>query len=183
MGISTLASYRNAQLFEVIGLDAEICRDFFESSPRWAEANSLQQLLGDYLLNHAQAFRPEFKQPADAGLYRFRKQGEQHASSADLLRKMHAHMRNPDAARYQEFEALALEREPVAIRDLLDFVRAEPGSCDSVESEAAILRRFSVQAMSVGAISPEAHRTLALAMNEVDEPVREVTREVGTEVS
>jgi glutamate synthase domain-containing protein 2/glutamate synthase domain-containing protein 1/glutamate synthase domain-containing protein 3 len=167
MGISTLASYRNAQLFEVIGLDAEICRDFFESAPRWAEANSLQQLLGDYLLNHAQAFRPEFKQPADAGLYRFRKQGEQHAASADLLRKLHAHMRNPDAARYQEFESLAREREPVAVRDLLDFVRAEPASCDSVESEASILQRFSVQAMSVGAISPEAHRTLALAMNEL----------------
>jgi glutamate synthase domain-containing protein 2/glutamate synthase domain-containing protein 1/glutamate synthase domain-containing protein 3 len=168
MGISTLASYRNAQLFEVIGLDAEICRDFFESAPRWAEANSLQQLLGDYLANHAQAFRPEFKLPADAGLYRFRKQGEQHAASANLLRKLHAHMRNPDAERYKEFEAISLEREPVAIRDLLDFVRAEPGSCDLVESEAAILRRFSVQAMSVGAISPEAHRTLALAMNELD---------------
>ncbi|MCU1254237.1 MAG: glutamate synthase (ferredoxin) [Candidatus Angelobacter sp.] len=167
MGISTLASYRNAQLFEVIGLDAEICREFFESAPRWAEANSLQQLLGDYLLNHAEAFRPEFKQPADAGLYRFRKQGEQHATSADLLRKMHAHMRNPDAARYREFESLALEREPVAVRDLLDFVRAATGSCDSVESESAILQRFSVQAMSVGAISPEAHRTLAIAMNEL----------------
>ncbi|MGZ4888825.1 MAG: glutamate synthase large subunit [Candidatus Angelobacter sp.] len=167
MGISTLASYRNAQLFEVIGLDAEICRDFFESAPRWAEANSLQQLLRDYLLNHGQAFRREFKLPADAGLYRFRKQGEQHAASADLLRKLHAHMRNPDAGRYQEFESLAMEREPVAIRDLLDFVRAETGPCDSVEPEAAILQRFSVQAMSVGAISPEAHRTLALAMNEL----------------
>jgi glutamate synthase (ferredoxin) len=167
MGISTLASYRNAQLFEVIGLDAEICRDFFESAPRWAEANSMQQLLRDYLLNHAQAFRPEFKSPTDAGLYRFRKQGEQHASSADLLRKLHAHMRNPDPERYKEFEAIALEREPVAIRDLLDFVRADKGPCDSVELEAAILQRFSVQAMSVGAISPEAHRTLALAMNEL----------------
>ncbi|MCU1331266.1 MAG: gltS [Candidatus Angelobacter sp.] len=167
MGISTLASYRNAQLFEVIGLDAEICREFFESAPRWAEANSLQQLLGDYLLNHADAFGPEFKQPADAGLYRFRKRGEQHAASADLLRKMHAHMRNPDAARYEEFESLALEREPVAVRDLLDFVCAGAEPCDSVESEAAILQRFSVQAMSVGAISPEAHRTLALAMNEL----------------
>jgi glutamate synthase domain-containing protein 2/glutamate synthase domain-containing protein 1/glutamate synthase domain-containing protein 3 len=167
MGISTLASYRNAQLFEVIGLDVEICREFFESAPRWAEANSLQQLLGDYLMNHAQAFQPEFKSPADAGLYRFRKQGERHASSADLLRKLHAHRRNPDAKRYKEFEAIALEREPVAIRDVLDFMCSEPGSSDSVEPEAAILQRFSVQAMSVGALSPEAHRTLAVAMNEL----------------
>jgi len=167
MGISTLASYRNAQLFEVIGLDGQVCRDFFESAPGWAEANSLEQLLGDYLFNHAQAFRPEFKSPADAGLYRFRKQGERHSASADLLRKLHAHVKNPDAGRYSEFESLALEREPVAIRDLLGISCAESALHDSVEPEASILQRFSVQAMSVGAISPEAHRTLALAMNEL----------------
>jgi glutamate synthase (ferredoxin) len=167
MGISTLDSYRNGQLFEVIGLDEGVCRDFFESAPRWAEANSLTQLLADYLFNHAKAFRREFKAPADAGLYRFRKQGEQHAASADLLRKLHAHVKSPASERYPEFESLALEREPVAIRDLLEIVFAESRSCGFVESEADILRRFSAQAMSVGAISPEAHRTLALAMNEL----------------
>jgi glutamate synthase (ferredoxin) len=167
MGISTLASYRNAQLFEVIGLEEEICREFFESAPRCAEANSLKQLLGDYLFNHAQAFKPEFKAPADSGLYRFRKEGEKHATSADLMRKLHAHIKNPDAGHYQEFESLALEREPVAVRDLLDLAPATSVSCESVEPDASILQRFSVQAMSVGAISPEAHRTLALAMNEL----------------
>jgi len=167
MGISTLASYRNAQLFEVIGLDEKVCQEFFESAPRWAEANSLQQLLADYLFNHAHAFRSEFKAPADSGLYRFRKQGEQHASSADLLRRIHSHVKNPDSGRYREFESLALEREPVAIRDMLEIVSPETGQCELVEPEAAILQRFSAQAMSVGAISPEAHRTLALAMNEL----------------
>jgi glutamate synthase (ferredoxin) len=66
MGISVLASYRNAQLFEIIGLDEDVCRDFFESAPHWAEARSLEQILGDYLANHEQAFRSEFKAPADA---------------------------------------------------------------------------------------------------------------------
>src|SRR5258708_34342053 len=56
MGISTLASYRNAQLFEVIGLDQQLCQGFFESAPRWAQANSFEVLLADYLSNHAQAF-------------------------------------------------------------------------------------------------------------------------------
>jgi glutamate synthase (ferredoxin) len=167
MGISTLASYRNGQLFEVIGLDEQICEEFFESAPHWAEAVTLQELLGDYQFNHATAFQPDFKAPADAGLYRFRKQGEKHATSADLLRKLHAHIKNPDAAHYSEFESLAVTREPVAIRDLLEFVPAEAGPRDSVEPEAEIVKRFSVQAMSVGAISPEAHRTLALAMNEL----------------
>ncbi len=167
MGISTLASYRNAQLFEVIGLEEEVCREFFESASRCAEANSLEQLLGDYLFNHAQAFKPEFKSAADSGLYRFRKEGEKHGTSADLMRKLQAHIKNPTAEHYQEFEALALEREPMAIRDLLDFASPKSISCDQVEPESAILGRFSVQAMSVGAISPEAHRTLALAMNEL----------------
>ena len=167
MGISTLASYRNTQLFELIGLDGELCSDFFESAPHCAEANSLKQLLGDYLFNHAQAFGPSFKSPADSGLYRFRKQGERHSTSADLMRKLHAHIKNPDSGRYQEFESFALQREPVAIRDLLNIVAVAPLPYDSVEPESAILQRFSVQAMSVGAISPEAHRTLALAMNEL----------------
>jgi glutamate synthase domain-containing protein 2/glutamate synthase domain-containing protein 3 len=167
MGISTLASYRNAQLFEVIGLDSAVCREFFESAPSWADANTLEQLLRDYLFNHTRAFRHDFKAPVDAGLYRYRKQGERHGSSADLLRKLHAHIKNPSPERYREFESLAREREPVAIRDLLELVPSESETGDSVEPEAAILRRFSVQAMSVGAISPEAHRTLALAMNEL----------------
>jgi len=168
MGISTLASYRNAQLFEVIGLEEKLCEEFFESAPHCGEANSLEQLVGDYLFNHAQAFKPEFKAPADAGLYRFRKEGEKHSTSAELMRKLHAHIKNPSEERYKEYEALAQEREPVAVRDLLEFVtKDQPFSDDAVEPEAAILRRFSVQAMSVGAISPEAHRTLALAMNEL----------------
>src|SRR5579859_387468 len=107
MGISTLASYRNAQLFEVIGLDGEICRDFFEDAAHWAEANTLEQLLRDYLFNHAQAFRGDFTAPADSGLYRFRKQGEQHGTSAELLRKMHAHIKDPESGHYQKFESLA----------------------------------------------------------------------------
>src|SRR5262249_14680531 len=83
IGISVLASYRNAQLFEVVGLDEDLCGGFFENATRWAEARPLEQILADYLANHEQAFRSEFPAPADAGLYRFRKQGEQHATSAD----------------------------------------------------------------------------------------------------
>jgi glutamate synthase domain-containing protein 2/glutamate synthase domain-containing protein 1/glutamate synthase domain-containing protein 3 len=167
MGISTLASYRNSQLFEVLGLDEDLCRDFFETAPQWPGATSLPQLLEDYLFNHAQAFRTEFRAPVDAGLYRFRKQGEQHATSGELLRKLHAHVKNPGSGHYQQFEALAQERVPVAVRDLLKISAVESRCCGPVESEADILRRFSAQAMSIGALSPEAHRTLALAMNEL----------------
>jgi glutamate synthase (ferredoxin) len=166
MGISTLASYRNAQLFEVIGLDGRLCRTFFENAPRWAEATSLEQILGDYLFNHALAFA-ENQISRDAGLYRYRKQGEVHGTAPELLRKLHAHVKNGTAESYAEYEALSATREVTAIRDLLSVTSQEPVLKTNVETEEQIIQRFSVQAMSIGAISPEAHRTLALAMNQL----------------
>ena len=168
MGISTLASYRNAQLFEVIGLDGSLCREFFENAPRCAEATSLERVLEDYLHNHALAFHPEHKGPRDAGLYRFRKEGELHGTSPELLRRLHAHVKTGTAETYSSYEELAATREPSFVRDLLDIAFADDKDSkgpESVEAESELLQRFSIQAMSVGAISPEAHRTLALAMN------------------
>ena len=168
MGISTLASYRNAQLFEVIGLDGSLCREFFENAPRCAEAAPLERVLEDYLHNHAQAFHPEHRGPRDAGLYRFRKEGELHGTSPELLRRLHAHVKKGTAETYSSYEELAASREPSFIRDLLDISFLDSKDAkepESVEPEAKVLQRFSIQAMSVGAISPEAHRTLALAMN------------------
>ncbi len=165
MGISTIASYRNGQLFETIGLDHQICNEFFESAAHVAGSASLEQILEDYLHNHALAFQAGDASLKDAGLYRYRKQGEQHETSPELLRKLHAHVEAKSAESYRSFEELGWKREPIAVRDLMEFVPHAPVQLDEVEPERAILRRFSTQAMSLGAISPEAHRTLALAMN------------------
>ena len=165
MGISSVASYRNAQLFEVVGLDAKVCAQFFESAERAAQAVSLEELLSDYLHNHAQAFGVEQPGLKDSGLYRFRKDGELHGTSPDVVRKLHGYIKNQAPENFRQFEQLGGERSPVAIRDLLEISFKEPVAASPVEGETEILRRFSTQAMSVGAISPEAHRTLALAMN------------------
>ncbi|HEX7285025.1 MAG TPA: glutamate synthase large subunit [Candidatus Angelobacter sp.] len=165
MGISTLASYRNAQLFEVIGLDRDLVHEFFSGTPNYAQATSLAGVLEDYLYNHAQAFHPEHKGPRDAGLYRFRKEGEAHSTSPEVLRRLHAHVKTGTAESYRAYENLAEAREPSAIRDLLTVAFPDAPAGREVEPESEILRRFSIQAMSVGAISPEAARTLALAMN------------------
>ncbi len=167
MGISTLASYRNAQLFEVVGLEAELCEQFFENAERFAEATSLDEILGDYLHNHALAFSAGEKALKDAGLYRFRKEGEFHAASPDVVRKLHGHVKSPGAETYKNYEHLAAQRSPVTVRDLLAISTGQPVDVSEVESEKELLQRFSTQAMSVGAISPEAHRTLALAMNQL----------------
>jgi glutamate synthase (ferredoxin) len=166
MGISTLASYRNSHLFEVLGLDAEVHQEFFEDAKFILPGKSLAELLEDALAQHAFAFAGTAELP-DAGYYRFRKNGEVHANSPDLVRKFQVHLkamqRHGIASRVSEEP----ERGLVAIRDLLELVPAKAIDMDAVEPASAIVQRISTQAMSLGAISPEAHRTLALAMNQL----------------
>ena len=165
MGISTLASYRNSQLFETVGLAADVNREFFPDADAVLGGKSIAGLLEDALRRHAAAFAAEGSDLRDAGLYRFRKEGEQHASSPEFVRRLHRFARGPSEENYQSFAELAENRSPVTIRDLLDIVPGNTISPARTESEASILSRFSTQAMSLGAISPEAHRTLAIAMN------------------
>jgi glutamate synthase (ferredoxin) len=164
MGISALTSYRNSQLFEVVGLDPAVCAEFFEDSNSVLGGKSLRDLLDDCIVRHAAAFGQE---PAlqDAGLYRFRHNGEHHSTSPELVRRMHRYIKSPNEETYKAFTELNGERQPVTIRDLLEVKPGNPVPLHEVESEAGILSRFSTQAMSLGAISREAHRTLATAMN------------------
>jgi glutamate synthase (ferredoxin) len=165
MGISTIASYRNSQLFETIGLDADLRANFFQDAGGAIEGKGLDDLLEDCIERHASAFSPENGELRDLGLYRFRHGGERHATSPDLVRRMHRYIKSPSDETYKAFTELAGEREPVAIRDLLEIKPVTSVPLQEVESEASLLSRFSTQAMSLGAISPETHRTLAIAMN------------------
>jgi glutamate synthase (ferredoxin) len=165
MGISTIASYRNSQLFETIGLDEDLRASFFEDAGGALGGKGLDELLEDCIERHAAAFRTENFQLRDLGLYRFRREGERHATSPDLVRRMHHYIKSPTKENYRAFTEIGGKREPVAIRDLLEITPGVPVPLREVESDASILSRFSTQAMSLGAISPETHRTLAIAMN------------------
>jgi glutamate synthase (ferredoxin) len=171
MGISTIASYRNSHLFEVIGIDPEVCSQFFEDASHSLAGKGLTELLQDFLDRHDSVFSITFPtmtmttQLQDQGLYRFRHQGEQHAVSPELVRRMHRYIKFPTEENHRSFRELGQQREPVAVRDLMEIVPDKPLPLDEVESEASILGRFSTQAMSLGAISPETHTTLAIAMN------------------
>ncbi|HEV2118316.1 MAG TPA: glutamate synthase large subunit, partial [Terriglobales bacterium] len=166
MGVSTVASYRNSQLFEVVGLDSDICDHFFEDAHRTLGGKNLRELLQDALDTHTAAFACEKDTLRDAGFYRFRHQGETHGNSPDVVRRMHQYIKSPSEKTYQAFAEVGEGRGTAAIRDLLEIVpHSAPAAHAHVESEASILSRFSTQAMSLGAISPEAHRTLAIAMN------------------
>ena len=165
MGICTIASYRNSQLFEIVGLNEAVREAFFEDAGSALGGKSLQEILQDSLDRHAAAYAANASHRGDDGLYRFRQAGERHSSSPELVRRMHRYVKTPTPENYRAYADLAEHREPVAIRDLLDFNSGAPIPLDEVEDESAILRRFSTQAMSLGALGPEAHRTLAIAMN------------------
>ncbi len=165
MGISTIASYRNSQLFETIGLEPAVCAEFFEDAGHALGGIELGDLLQDAVRCHAAGFAASAAEFRDAGLYRFRHNGEQHANSPELVRRMHRYIKSPTSENHEALAAFSQERTNVAVRDLLEVSPGEAVSVHEVESEASVLSRFSTQAMSLGAISPEAHRTLAIAMN------------------
>ena len=169
MGICTVGSYRNSQLFEIVGLNQNVRDEFFEDAGGALGGKSLEELLQDSLDRHTSAFAPSASTVApllrDEGLYRFRQTGERHSSSPELVRRMHHYVKSPTAENYRAYAELAETREPVAIRDLFDFAPGSPIALEEVEPESAILARFTTQAMSLGALGPEAHRTLAIAMN------------------
>jgi glutamate synthase (ferredoxin) len=165
MGISTMSSYRNSQIFETIGLDAAVCEEFFEDAGHTLSGKSLDDLLRDCIASHAAGFGSSAAEFRDAGLYRFRRNGEQHANSPELVRRMHRYIKSPTPQNHVALSELSGERKNVAVRDLLEIRPGQPLFLDEVESEVSLLSRFSTQAMSLGAISPEAHQTLAIAMN------------------
>jgi len=166
MGISTISSYRNSQLFETIGLDSAVCDEFFADAGHTLSGKTLNDLLNDCISRHAAGFGSSTAEFRDVGLYRFRHNGEKHANSPELVRRMHRYIKSPSEENRAAFAELSDHRKNVAVRDLLE-VRPPSSSLslDEVESEASLLSRFSTQAMSLGAISPETHQTLAVAMN------------------
>jgi glutamate synthase (ferredoxin) len=165
MGVSTLASYRNSHLFEVVGLDHELRSRFFENASAALGGKTVREILEDVLARHSSAFDSSARELNDAGLYRFRQTGERHSNSPELVRRMHRYVKSPTPEAYASFKELAEVREPVAIRDLLDITPGGAIPIEHVQPESEILSRFSTQAMSLGALGPEAHRTLAIAMN------------------
>jgi glutamate synthase (ferredoxin) len=165
MGISTLASYRNSHLFEIVGLSQELCEEVFEDAADYPGQKTLDDLLCDYVNMQKEAFSGEAHELTDAGFYRFRKGAELHATSPEVVRRLHTFVRSPSAKQYSAFEELAETQSAVFLRDLLDTIPDTAVPIDEVEAVESIVKRFSTQAMSLGSLSPEAHRTLALAMN------------------
>lgn len=167
MGISTLASYQGAQLFEILGLAQEVVDRYFTGTPSRLGGLDLLGIAERVLKRHAQAYGEALERLPDWGFVRFRKDGEYHAFSPTTVRALQQAAQTGDRETYRQYVQLVQNRRPMALRDLLTFRPTQPIPIDEVEPAEEIRKRFVVTAMSLGALSPEAHRTLAIAMNRI----------------
>ncbi|MGD0694064.1 MAG: glutamate synthase large subunit [Terriglobia bacterium] len=167
MGISTLASYLGGKFFEIIGLDAEVVEKFFPQTRSLVGGRKWVDVVADTLERHRTAFARPSDKLEFAGLYRFRKGFERHAFAPEVIRHLQKAAKDNDGAAYRAFAQTVAEREPLALRDLVRFKPTPAIPLDEVEPVEAIWKRFSTQAMSLGALSPETQRTLAIAMNRI----------------
>lgn len=165
MGISTIASYRGAQLFEIIGLHSSVVDLCFAGTPSriqgagFAELEKDQQVLAKLAGQHRKPIR-------QGGLLKYVHGEEYHAFNPEVVQTLQKAVRSGDYSVWRDYAGLVNGRAPATLRDLL-AIRSDiqPVDISEVESVAAIVRRFDSAAMSLGALSPEAHEALAQAMN------------------
>lgn len=166
MGIATIGSYRGAQLFEIIGLAPEITELCFAGTPSRIGGAGFAELQADaeHLARHAwdQNALPEI-----GGLLKYTPGGEYHLFNPDVVTRLQRAVVSGDWEDWQHYAAAVNERPTAALRDLLELriEGATPIPLEEVEPVDAIVRRFDSAAMSLGALSPEAHEALAIAMN------------------
>ena len=200
MGISVIGSYRGAQAFEAIGISSSLIESCFTGTSSQLEGIDFEDIAEESLARHQQAFVPTTEEEKtniengklpDAGFYRFRRTGEMHVVTPPVIKNFHSFIRTNKPEDYQAYVAAVLANRPHSLRNLLTFVpkKSGPIPLQEVEPIEDIRRRFTTAGMSLGALSPEAHETLAIAMNRIggksnsgeggEDPARYKRRENG----
>jgi len=170
MGISTIQSYRGAQIFEAIGLNQKLVDRYFTWTPTRVEGVGVEELTQEILLRHNRAF------PAGGfhahtldvgGQYQWRVDGEHHLFNPQSVHKLQKAVRNNDFKTFKEYSKLVDDQSKriATLRGLLEFKKFNPIPIEEVEPVESIVKRFKTGAMSYGSISMEAHESLAIAMN------------------
>ena len=167
MGISAVNSYRGAQLFEAVGLDKEIVEACFTGVASRIAGAGFDELERD-LWQIASRARSRRKTLDQGGLLKYVHGGEYHAFNPDVVMTLQQAVATGDYADYQRYAQYCTDRPVAALRDLLDLdLTGNAIDIDAVEPIDAILKRFDSAGMSLGALSPEAHESLAMGMNHV----------------
>jgi glutamate synthase (NADPH/NADH) large chain/glutamate synthase (ferredoxin) len=175
MGISVIGSYRGAQTFEAIGLSSEFIEECFRGTSSPLEGIGFEEIAQESLLRHQSAYAPPAQEEGEAlvlgdpGFYRFRRSGELHAVTPPVIKNFHTFIRSNKPEDYKAYVDAVLTSTPHSLRNLLEFIPKTTGPIplSEVESIEEIRRRFTTAGMSLGALSPEAHETLAIAMNRI----------------
>jgi glutamate synthase domain-containing protein 2 len=182
MGISTLRSYRGAQIFEALGLDSELIDKYFTGTVSRIGGVGLEAIAEETIKRHREAYAERYTEKtylASGGVYQWKKDGEFHLWNPETIAALQDSSRNNDCDRYKEFAQQINDQsaDPTTLRSLLKF-SAEGGSAsgrkktesipiDEVEPAEEIMKRFVTGAMSFGSISAVAHETIAIAMNRI----------------
>ncbi len=165
MGITTIAGYRSAQLFEIVGLNDEVVSLCFSGTVSRIQGAGLDDLEADARLLTARAW-DEDAPLEQGGLLKYVHGGEYHMYNPDVVLTLQSAVVTGDYTRYKQFAGLVNDRPPSCLRDLLALQPADAAiPLAEVEPAEDILKRFDCAGMSLGALSPEAHEALAIAMN------------------
>jgi len=172
MGISSIQSYRGAQVFEAVGLRQDVIDHYFTWTPSRVGGIGLDVIAQEVLARHHQAF-PQRQVNGhvlpDGGQYKWRDDGEAHLFNPETIHRLQKAVRTGSYAVYKEYAKLINDqgKNLCTLRSLLEFKKSNPIPLDQVEPVESIMKRFKTGAMSYGSISQEAHETLAIAMNRI----------------
>ncbi|MCF2148754.1 glutamate synthase large subunit [Desmonostoc muscorum LEGE 12446] len=169
MGISLLSSYQAAQIFEAIGIGRDLIELGFRGTTSRIGGLSVSELALEVLSFHSKAF-PELtnNKLENLGFVQYRAKGEYHMNSPEMVKALHKALDGNNYDHYEVYKKHLQGRPVTALRDLLDFQGDRPSiSIEEVESVSEIVHRFCTGGMSLGALSREAHETLAIAMNRI----------------
>jgi glutamate synthase (NADPH/NADH) large chain len=172
MGISTIQSYRGAQIFEAIGLNQEVVDRYFTGTASRISGVGLAALAQEALQWHRLAFpgeRPQTPILDVGGQYQWRRGGEYHMYNPDTVAKLQQAVRSESFKTFEEYSRLVNSQAEslCTLRGLLKFREGQPVPLEEVEPASEIVKRFATGAMSFGSISKEAHENLAIAMNRI----------------
>lgn len=168
MGISVINSYRGAMNFEALGLSRAMVNEFFPGLTSKLSGLGLPGLRGSIIDQHNKAWRTPVASLPVGGTYSVRPRGETHANDAASIHLLQSAVTTNNKKTYKQYLKHIKQQPPINLRDILGFeTTAKPIGKAGVESVEHIRKRFVTPSMSLGALSPEAHETLAIAMNRI----------------
>src|SRR5690349_21588424 len=168
MGISVLSSYRGGCNFEAVGLSRSLVQEFFPGMPSRISGIGLRGVQEKIAEQHARAFDEDVIALPIGGFYKYRRGGDHHNFEGNIIHMLQDAVNTESYAKFKKYSEAVRRLPPINLRDLLDFrASAAPVPIDEVESITELRKRLVAPGISLGALGPEAHETLSIAMNRI----------------